>query len=191
MQYVKLFIGTSKYESTSLLCTLFDVQCCQSVIRNMVYMFRCRLDSSVNHNLNDILTSTYDSFQGSVNTATSCEHLTETTVYIFLIYTALGQNCLHNVIIWTSESHVLAVCGRHTVLPPCGQQRKGMQKQLAPPSDYHSSYIFTSRTKKPTCLVLSKLLYIKQWHQQFCSSLIQVLWQSKLNYFHTVQLPTW
>ena len=36
---LKLFIGTSKYESTSLLCTLFDVQCCQSVIRNMVYRF--------------------------------------------------------------------------------------------------------------------------------------------------------
>ena len=32
-----LFIGTSKYESTILLCTLYDVQCCQSVIRNMVY----------------------------------------------------------------------------------------------------------------------------------------------------------
>ena len=43
--------------------------------------------------------------------------LTETTVYIFLIYTALGQNaycpyCLPNVIIWTSESHVLVVCAR-------------------------------------------------------------------------------
>ena len=53
----KLFIGMSKYESTSLLCTLFDVQCCQSVIRNMVYRFMCRLDSSVNCILNDILTS--------------------------------------------------------------------------------------------------------------------------------------
>ena len=52
-----LFIGMSKYESTSLLCTLFDVQCCQSVIRNMVYRFMCRLDSSVNCILNDILTS--------------------------------------------------------------------------------------------------------------------------------------
>ena len=54
---LKLFIGTSKYESTSVLCTLFDVQCCQSVIRNMVYRFMCRLDSSVNCILNDILTS--------------------------------------------------------------------------------------------------------------------------------------
>ena len=54
---LKLFIDTSKYESTSLLCTLFDVQCCQSVIRNMVYSFMCRLGSSVNYILNDILSS--------------------------------------------------------------------------------------------------------------------------------------
>ena len=54
---LKLFIGTSKYESTSLLCTLFDVQSCHSVIRSMVYRFICRLDSSVNYILNDILTS--------------------------------------------------------------------------------------------------------------------------------------
>ena len=38
----------SKYESTSYLCTLFDIRCCQSVIRKLVYVFMCRLDSSVN-----------------------------------------------------------------------------------------------------------------------------------------------
>ncbi|KAK2179925.1 hypothetical protein NP493_466g02008 [Ridgeia piscesae] len=38
-------------------CTQFDVQCCQSVIGNMVYRFTCKLDSSVNYILNDILTS--------------------------------------------------------------------------------------------------------------------------------------
>ena len=53
----KLFIGMSKFESTSLLYTVFDVQWCQSVIRNMAYRFMCRLDSSVNYILNDILTS--------------------------------------------------------------------------------------------------------------------------------------
>ena len=37
------------------LCTLFDVHCCQSVIRNMVYSFICRLGSSVNYILNDWL----------------------------------------------------------------------------------------------------------------------------------------
>ena len=52
-----LFIGSSIYESASLLCILFDVQCCQSVIRNMVYRLMCRLNSSSNHILNDILTS--------------------------------------------------------------------------------------------------------------------------------------
>ena len=37
----KLFIGMSKYESTRLLCTLFDVgiQCSQSGIKNMVYIY--------------------------------------------------------------------------------------------------------------------------------------------------------
>ena len=44
---LKLFIGTSKYERISLLCTLFDIQCCQSVTKNMVYRFMCRLDCSV------------------------------------------------------------------------------------------------------------------------------------------------
>ena len=39
----------SKYESTNYLCTLFDIQYCQSVIRKLVYGFMCRLDSSVNY----------------------------------------------------------------------------------------------------------------------------------------------
>ena len=54
---LKLFIGTSKYESISLLCTLFDIQCRQSATREKVYRFMCRLDCSVNYILNDILTS--------------------------------------------------------------------------------------------------------------------------------------
>ena len=45
----------SKYESTSYLCTLFDIQCCQSVIRKLVYGFMCRLDSSVNYIIQGIL----------------------------------------------------------------------------------------------------------------------------------------
>ena len=44
----------SKYESTSYLCTLFDIQCCQSVIRKLVYGFMCRLDSSVNYIIHGI-----------------------------------------------------------------------------------------------------------------------------------------
>ena len=43
----KMFLGMSKYESTSYLCTLFDITCCQSVIRKLVYGFMFRLDNSV------------------------------------------------------------------------------------------------------------------------------------------------
>ena len=46
--FFKCFLACPKYESTSYLCTLFDIQCCQSVIRKLVYEFMCRLDSSAN-----------------------------------------------------------------------------------------------------------------------------------------------
>ena len=51
----KIFLGISKYESTSYLGTLFDIQCCQSIIRNLVYGFMCRLDSSVICIIKDLL----------------------------------------------------------------------------------------------------------------------------------------
>ena len=35
----KMFLGLPKYESTSLLCTALDVQCCQAVIRRLIYNF--------------------------------------------------------------------------------------------------------------------------------------------------------
>ena len=50
-----MFLGMSKYESTSYLCTLFDIQRCQSVIRKLVYGFMCRLDSSINCIIKGIL----------------------------------------------------------------------------------------------------------------------------------------
>ena len=53
--FKKMFLGMSKYESTSYVCTLFDIQCCQSVIRKLVYGFMCRLDSSVNYIIQGIL----------------------------------------------------------------------------------------------------------------------------------------
>ena len=53
--FFKCFLAWSKYESTSYLCTLFDIQCCQSVIRKLVYGFMCRLDSSVNYIIPGIL----------------------------------------------------------------------------------------------------------------------------------------
>ena len=45
----KMSISMSKYESTSLLCTVYNVLCCQAVIRNLVYRFMCRLQASNNH----------------------------------------------------------------------------------------------------------------------------------------------
>ena len=51
---LKMFLGMSKYESTSYLCTRFDIQCCQSVIRKLVYGFMCRLDSYVNYIIHGI-----------------------------------------------------------------------------------------------------------------------------------------
>ena len=53
--FKKMFLGMSKYESTSYICKLFDIQCCQSVIRKLVYGFMCRLDSSANCIINGIL----------------------------------------------------------------------------------------------------------------------------------------
>ena len=41
-------ISMSKYESTSLLCTVYNVLCCQAVIRNRVHRFMCRLLASNN-----------------------------------------------------------------------------------------------------------------------------------------------
>ena len=41
-------ISMSKYESTSLLCTVYSVLCFQAVIRNLVYRFMCRLQASNN-----------------------------------------------------------------------------------------------------------------------------------------------
>ena len=43
---LKMNIGLSKCESTSATCAITNTQCCQSVIRNLVYKFVCRLDKS-------------------------------------------------------------------------------------------------------------------------------------------------
>ena len=53
----KLQLGFAKYESTSLLCTVFDIQCCSAVIRNLVYRFMCRLDVSPNVFIRSIMSS--------------------------------------------------------------------------------------------------------------------------------------
>ena len=46
---LKVNIGLSKYESTSATSAITNTQCCQSVIRNLVYKFVCRLDKSKYH----------------------------------------------------------------------------------------------------------------------------------------------
>ena len=45
---LKMNIGLSKYESTSATGAITNTQCCQSVIRNLVYKFVYRLDKSNN-----------------------------------------------------------------------------------------------------------------------------------------------
>ena len=44
----KMSISMSEDESTSLLCTVYNVLCYQAVIRNLVYRFMCRLQASNN-----------------------------------------------------------------------------------------------------------------------------------------------
>jgi len=53
----KLFLGLSKFESTSLLCTLLNFPCCAAVIRNLVYRFMIRLELCNNVIINGILAS--------------------------------------------------------------------------------------------------------------------------------------
>ena len=53
----KLFLKLPKFESTSLLCSVFDVQCCQSVIRKSIFNFMCRLNDSRNLIVNNLLNS--------------------------------------------------------------------------------------------------------------------------------------
>ena len=44
----KLLLNFSKYESTSLLCTVFDVPCCAAVIRKFIFRFCRRLEQTSN-----------------------------------------------------------------------------------------------------------------------------------------------
>ena len=45
---LKMCLGLSKYESTSMLCVLTNTLCCQAVIRNLIFRFICRLQKSSN-----------------------------------------------------------------------------------------------------------------------------------------------
>ena len=45
---LKMFLGLSKYESTSMLCAFMNIQCFQSLIRKSVFKFMQRLNTSNN-----------------------------------------------------------------------------------------------------------------------------------------------
>ena len=53
----KLLLSISKYESTSLVCSVYDIQCCKAIIRRLTYKFICRLENSNNALLNGITNS--------------------------------------------------------------------------------------------------------------------------------------
>ena len=57
LNILKMNIGLSKFESTSATCAITNTQCCQSVIRNLVYKFVCRLDKSKNTIVKALLSS--------------------------------------------------------------------------------------------------------------------------------------
>ena len=115
----KMFLGLSKYENTSYLYTLFDIQCCQSVIRKLVYGFMCRLDSYVNYIIMGILAT------GLRYTSRIRKHyylpsvvyylliVDRTNYIIHIAYNLLHVNLDDNFIIiciWTSDCYVLLVC---------------------------------------------------------------------------------
>lgn len=53
----KQFLQLSKFESTSLVCTVFNVQCCKAVIRNLTFRFMCRIENSTNPIMKSIVHS--------------------------------------------------------------------------------------------------------------------------------------
>ena len=113
---LKMFLGMSKFkESTSYLCTLFDIQCCQSVIRILVYEFMCRHDSSVKYIIKGILaTSLQYTSRIRKHWCSLLEKLLivdRTNYIIHIVYNLLHVMLDDNfIIIWTSDCYVLLVC---------------------------------------------------------------------------------
>lgn len=54
---LKHLLGFCKYESTGLICTVFNIKSCSSVIRNLAYNFKTRLNCSSNFIIMNILMS--------------------------------------------------------------------------------------------------------------------------------------
>ena len=94
------------------ICTLFDIQCCQSVIRILVYDFMCRLDSSVNYVI--LATSLQNTSRIRKHWCSLLDTLliVDRTNYIILIvYNLLHVTLDDNFIIKSaSDCYVLLVC---------------------------------------------------------------------------------
>ena len=112
-----MFLGMSKYESTSYLCTLFDIQCCQSVIRKLVYGFMCRLVSSVNCIIKGILATSlrYTSMIRKHWCSLYYILIVDRSIYVFHIVYNLHVMLMIffyiiNQYIWTSDCYLLLVC---------------------------------------------------------------------------------
>lgn len=86
-----------KYEITSFMCTLFHVQCCKSVIRNMMFRFMCRLDNFVNGIIKDVLATSLR-FTSMIPVGSSLQQ-----VKTYIMY------CLLNPTMSTSDIHMYSV----------------------------------------------------------------------------------
>lgn len=54
---LKTFISVSKYESTKMICSYLNIKTCSGVIRNYIYKFICRLETSTNYLIENIMSS--------------------------------------------------------------------------------------------------------------------------------------
>ena len=54
---LKMFIGVPKFESSSLVCSIYNVQCCQSVRRNLIYNFMRRVSKCNNSVIVSLISS--------------------------------------------------------------------------------------------------------------------------------------
>ena len=92
----KMSISMSKYESTSVLCTVYNVLRCQAVIRNLVYRFMCRLQASNNSLVMSIQSSSLVYGQGSHKLYNSSLKLSKYEVHCRRLYdTNLSSTTYH------------------------------------------------------------------------------------------------
>ena len=81
----KMSISMSKYESTSLLCTVYNVLCCQAVIRNIVYRFMCSLQASNNSLVMSIQSSSLV-YRSRIPEALETSIVCEWVIFIIMLF---------------------------------------------------------------------------------------------------------